>query len=495
LTDLLASHRRFVGWLAADAEGDTSELWAREAGSAASTFWDELELAAPALDRVPVSAYPALLAVLMGTVQVRPRRGAHPRVAILGQLESRLAHADLVLLGGLTEGTWPAPIDAGPWLNRRMRRELGLPPVEQAIGIGAADFVAQAAAPEVVLSWSRKDAVGTPRTASRWVQRLVAVSKAARLEEAIQAEPCWRDWAQALDRPAGPPRPCEQPAPRPPLAARPRELSATDIEKLLRNPYGLYARRILRLAALDELDADPGGAERGQIIHEALRRFVDAYPAALPDDPQRELERIGHELFRAIADQPQVLTIWWPRFRSTAAWFVERERERRAALKHIAAELDGQLVIGDGDGAFKIRARADRIEVGRDGALTILDYKTGRPPDNGQVARGLAPQLPIEALIAVGGGFTGIAPSEQIDLLYWHLSGGHSGGSEQRAGGARLDAQELLARARVGLQRLLAHFANPASAYVAVPRPEVAPAFDDYEHLSRIAEWRGWSGS
>ena len=42
-----------------------------------------------------------------------------------------------------------------------------------------------------------------------------------------------------------------------------------------------------------------------------------------------------------------------------------------------------------------------------------------------------------------------------------------------------------------GVQRLIEHFGDPATAYVPVPRPEIAPSFNDYDHLSRIDEWRG----
>ena len=41
--------------------------------------------------------------------------------------------------------------------------------------------------------------------------------------------------------------------------------------------------------------------------------------------------------------------------------------------------------------------------------------------------------------------------------------------------GSKADAAFLLELARAGLDRLLRHFADPAKAYRAVPRPEVAP--------------------
>ncbi len=59
----------------------------------------------PALDGAD---YPALFEALLAGSVVRPRYGRHPRLAIWGLLEARLQRADLMVLGGLNEGVWPA---------------------------------------------------------------------------------------------------------------------------------------------------------------------------------------------------------------------------------------------------------------------------------------------------------------------------------------------------------------------------------------------------
>ena len=118
------------------------------------------------------AAYPAALAQLMAARPVRTHPPKHPRLHIWGQLEARLQHADLLLLGGLNEGVWPGLVDAGPWLSASMRETLGLPPVERRIGLAAHDFVAAAGAGQVVLSRAEKDAQGSPTVPSRWLVRL-----------------------------------------------------------------------------------------------------------------------------------------------------------------------------------------------------------------------------------------------------------------------------------------------------------------------------------
>ena len=91
---------------------------------------------------------------------------------ILGTLEARVGGADLVILGGLNEGVWPAMPAPDPWLNRRMRAEAGLLLPERQIGLSAHDFQQAVAAREVVLTRSLRDAEAET-VPSRWLNRLV----------------------------------------------------------------------------------------------------------------------------------------------------------------------------------------------------------------------------------------------------------------------------------------------------------------------------------
>src|SRR3546814_19265228 len=73
----------------------------------------------------------------------------------------------------------------------------------------------------------------------------------------------------------------EPPMPRPPVEARPRSLYVTDIQTWVRDPYAIYAKRILRLRRLDPVDAPPDARLRGNIIHDVLARFLKRHPDAL----------------------------------------------------------------------------------------------------------------------------------------------------------------------------------------------------------------------
>jgi len=484
LTDLVRAHMELAEALAAEPDhpGPT-RLWAGEAGEAAARFAADLAQAAPMLGEIEGRAYGALFDELIAEPPVRSAWETHPRLFLWGPLEARLQRPDLVVLGGLDEGTWPAAPEADPWMSRPMRAAFGLPPAERRIGLAAHDFCEGFAAPQVVLTRSvRKD--GSPTVPSRWLLRLDAVRAAAGLAFGEEAGP-WLDWHRALDRPARWVRP-RPPAPCPPVALRPRRLSVTEVETWMRDPYAIYARHVLGLRALDPLDADPGAAEYGTLVHRALERFVVEHPGRLPGDPEAALIACGRAVFAEALAAPAVWAFWWPRFCSVARWVAAREAERRPALAEIRAEVGGALTLDGPAGPFTLVAKADRVDRRADGGLDLIDYKTGQPPSAREVAAGFAPQLPLEAAIARAGGFAGIAAAPAERLLYWRLKGGPEGGEEREAAA---DPAALADAALEGLRGLIATFDDPATPYAARPHPEMAPKYSDYLHLARVREW------
>ena len=489
LSDLVQAHVSFAEWLAAsDDEEGAARLWAGEAGEQMARFVAGLVEAASALPSVaPPSHYPALLDALMEDHVVRPPFGRHPRLQIWGPLEARLQHADCMILGGLNEGTWPPAAAGDPWMSRPMRADFGLPPPELRIGLSAHDFVQCCGADEVYLTRARR-IEGTPTIPSRWLQRLDALlaSESGDGAPLRVLEPAILAWWAALDRPAESAGPVPAPAPAPPVTARPRQLSVTRVETWIADPYSIYARNILRLKPLDPIDADPSAAERGSIIHRILDAFVRAHPDALPADAEERLLARGRAHFEAAGAPPGVLAFWWPRFGRIARWFLETERARRPAFQPLATEVEGALDLDAPGGDFRLTAKADRIDRTQAGALEIIDYKTGSVPPKKHVSDGRRPQLSLEAAIATAGGFAGVDAAEVGALAYWRLSGAETAGEITAIGG---NADQLAREAAAGLLALVSRFDDPATPYHPVPRPALAPRWNDYAHLARHKEW------
>jgi ATP-dependent helicase/nuclease subunit B len=484
LADLAVAHIRAAELLAAsDSETGVARLWRDAAGEVAARLCHDLIDAAADFPELPGRHYPALFEALAGGAVVRPAYGRHPRLAIWGLVEARLQQADLLVLGGLNEGTWPGPAAYDPWMSRRMRQEFGIAVPERAIGIAAHDFAQALGAPAVALTRATRRE-GVPTVPSRWLLRLDTVLRAVGLDGALTAEPEIAAAATLRDQP-GPRLPSPLIAPCPPLAARPRQLSVTQIETWIRDPYAIYARHILRLRALDELDADPGRADLGIRVHDALAKFVQRYSHDLPPSAEAELIDIGRDVFGAILSRPGVWAFWWPRFERVARWFVAEERVRRAGIALSLSERWGRLVIPAPAGPFTIVALADRIDRLHTGELVLIDYKTGAVPPKREIDNAIAVQLPLEGAIARDGSFEGLS-GRAAALEYWRLSGGEPAGEHHPIGGD--DPAALIDRVLAETEARIDRFDDPTTPYPAVPDPRWAPRFSDYRHLERLDE-------
>ena len=484
----VAAHRAAADAIARGADdAQPSRLWDGEAGEAAEQLLDALDDASLPAPEIAPGDYPDFYRTLATGVTVRPRVAVHPRLSIWGPYEARLQQPDLVILGSLNEGTWPAAADPGAWINRPMRAELGLPAPEDAIGRAALDVTGLFGASQVVLTRAgRVD--GAPTVPSRWLMRIDALLDGMKLDDALHPQRPWLGWARARDRIDGKPAPVRAPEPRPALSLRPRRLSVSDIELWITNPYGLYARHILGLEALSPLGAAPGPREKGIIIHDALSRFTRQFPETLPDDIAAALMKAADAALTDYAANARVRAFWRPRIARFADWFAETEPGRRNGVLKIATEVAGKRVLDAPGGPFTLRARADRIDSSPAG-LVITDYKTGAPPSNSAVLAGTKPQLPLEAAIAADGGFADIAAAAVTGLRFIRATGGVPAGKEHLV--KTDDATALGAACLADLGKLVTAYDDAAQAYKAIRRARFNYDYDDFAHLARVAEWSG----
>ena len=497
--DLLNAHVTCIEALAATdvTPGMTTgpeRLWRGEDGEAAATFIAELADTSGVLGgAIAPRHYPALLDTLMASRMVRPRYGQHARLHIWGNLEARLQSADVMILGGLNEATWPPEAKPSPWMSRPMARDFGLPLPERRIGLSAHDFAQAACAPNVVLTRAERVG-GTPTVASRWLQRLDNILAGAGLTDGLMPQDDWLGWADGLDQPSGRPKSVVPPRPCPPLAARPRKLPVTRIRTLVRDPYALYAERILKLKPLEAIDADPDARHKGIVIHEVLDRFTRQYPDDLPADAEQRLIEMGRDAFDELMAWPTVRALWWPRFERIASWFVSWEQKRRDnGIRVLKTEIDGTLKLDLPGGPFELTARADRIDRLADGNLSIIDYKTGAVSSGRQMESGLEPQLPLEGAIAENNGYFDVGDATVTELMYVQVSGGREPGKEKRPQ-LKNDIDQLINDNLEGLQRLLGRYDMPDMPYRSRQRFQFEQQDGNYDHLARFKEWGLGSG-
>lgn len=467
-----------------------NRLWRGDDGEAAAALMETLAHAGEDFPDVEPSAYPLLLRQFAEEHPVRPQFGRHPRLSILGPLEARLQRFDLVVLGGLNEGTWPISAAADPWLSRPMRAQLGLESPERSIGLAAHDFATLAATAEVRLTRAMK-VDGVPTVASRWLQRVQQLARGIRQDKSLSSGTPYAAYSRLFAVPDEAPQPVPAPEPRPPVAERPRELSVTEIEKWLRDPYAIYARRILKLKPLDPLDAEVGPLDRGKILHDVLERFVAETESGWPVQAEARLIALADEAFARYGVAQVVLALWRPRFIRAARWFVAEERKRREQIARSLLEVEGRIEIAGPAGPFVLKGRADRIDLLHEGGAAVVDYKTGKPPTDPQVAK-FAQQLPLEGAILEHGGFAELGKIPATQLVYIRFSGGAVAGDIHIVKG---DARERVGAALAGLTRRIAQFDLAETPYLSRVAPYRADMPGDYDHLARVREWSlsGWA--
>jgi ATP-dependent helicase/nuclease subunit B len=497
--EIAVRHREALLELSRDADGISVVFEEQEGLALAAAFDDLLGEEKQSGLTVTLPDYPELFQTAFADRAVRRPERPGTKLHIYGPLESRLMQADRVIAGGLIEGVWPPSPRIDPWLSRPMRHELGLDLPERRIGLSAHDFAQLLGTPDVILSHSAK-AGGAPAVASRFLHRLEAVAGEARWSKVTGAGERYVHFAQELDRPEKV-EPIAQPAPKPPRETRPLKLSVTEIEDWLRDPYTIYAKRILRLDALDPVDMPLSAADRGSAIHAAIGDFTKDFADKLPDDVVATLREIGQKHFAPLMERPEAKALWWPRFQRIAKWFSEWESARRDRIRTIDAETRGEIEIPlDHERVFHLTARADRIERRADGTFAILDYKTGQPPTGKQVRMGLSPQLTLEAAILRQGGFDGIdAKSSVGELVYVRLSGNNPPG-EERSLALRIkneDPQhpdEAADYARAQLEALIRKFENEDEPYRSLVLSMWTSRYGTYDDLARIKEWSAAGG-
>lgn len=472
-------------------------VWDKEAGSVAKRLLERLHQSADAFGPGDVSGYGALITAMMRSEEVRmPGQTPHPRVTLMSPRESRVASADLVILAGLNEGGWPRLPSPDPWLSRPMRAAMGLPPPERVIGLSAHDFQQASMAPEVIFTRATKED-GAPTIASRWLTRLeILVDGLDRHQgHELQTMASMRAGGQELlalttlihhpDKTLSETLlPADRPMPKPPVSARPKTLSVTTVETLIRDAYAVYASRILKLRPIDPLGNAPDLRDRGTLIHTIMERFTIETPGDLPANARDLLITIAETVLKEQVPAPALRRIWLARITRFADWFLEGEALRRAGGVAAHVEVKGAMNLRGLD-EHRITARADRIDLRPDGSAAIYDYKAGEPPKPKQIDAGFNHQLHLQAAILAAGGFDGIAEARADFGAYIGLSGAGDGGRMTERQNLYAEVAEHLDRVR----RLLASYDREETHYRSRGMVLQNAIQGDYDHLARWGEW------
>ncbi|WP_347138119.1 double-strand break repair protein AddB [Paracoccus sp. SSK6] len=462
-----------------------SKLWEDRGGPLLRATMDHLAEHAAEGPSLSAAEFCALILDEMGQQSVRVEGDAY-YLHIRGPREARIVGDGTVILSGLNEGGWPQALSPDPWLSRPMRAAAGLPLPERQIGLAAHDFQQVMGLPQVILTRARRDAEAET-IPSRWLNRLTNLMGGLPERRGPQALAAmrargdlWLARARAVSHPAGAARPAPRPSPIPPPQPF-RELPVTDVSLLIRDPYAVYAKRVLGLRPLPALRPEPDASLRGQTLHSIVEAMVRSNPA--PDTPPAVLKaqflRLTAEVLVREVPWPTARAFWAARMERIADRIVADELARLSEGRPIVVEKRGRVALAGMD--FTLTARPDRIDLLGDGSVMIYDYKSGKPPTDKQIAA-FDKQLILEAAMARRGGFDALGPAEVAGIRYIQLGG--EGETHHRDHSPELEAENW-----DGFVRLVAAYLSGEIGFTSMRAPEQTSYAGDYDHLARYGEW------
>ena len=481
LNDLISTHLNLAEELAqTDIQSGAEILWQSPFGNQLFQMLQSILKNVDILETISTKQYAGFFSTLIGFQQARQPFGYNQRLKILGPIEARFTHTDLCIVGGLNEQVFPPLADTGPWLNRPMRKQLGLPDVEARITSLAHDFMHAMGTKEVILTRSIKNG-GAPTVPSRFLQRL---QMTAQINE-LQIPTFMAHLADLVDTPN--PDEIQQivrPCPCPNLETRPTKLSVTNIELLKRNPYTIYAKYILSLYPLDDWDKPSKNAQYGQALHETMAELINGQ-----DFTSDEILQIFRQSLKKNLLPKADCLFYESQFKQIILPFVLKQQEelKKQRIRSFT-EIKGECTFDINNKPFTLTARVDRIDLTPNQSARVIDYKTGTPPAFSSVSKGESPQMTLEAWMLIQDAFPNIKVNQIDDIEYWHLSKKPAIKSYKHSK-EKTDLDTLLNQTEEGLKKLLQTYADAQTPYEVEPIASIAPKYDNYALLSRKKEW------
>lgn len=258
----------------------------------------------------------------------------------------------------------------------------------------------------------------------------------------------------------------------------PDKISATNIELLIRNPYGFYAKYVLGLRRLENLYDQTSLSQFGNFIHKVIEDYTNQYDVKYPNKKLQILE-IGNQILQTEYSNNILANLYWPKFQALANEFIEFDENRRAMGASVFSERYGEIQIPLKNKTVSITAIADRIDLFANNTIHILDYKTGSIPTKADIMSGISVQLIIEAMIANNNGFQGIKGNvSELTYVKFTPSSPYVKTTSFKISDFDLDSHMN------GLKKILS-FYDEGGEYLINTSPSYSPKYDDYKHLER----------
>ena len=299
------------------------------------------------------------------------------RVLMLPLNGARLRRFDAVYLIGGDARHLPSKPQETLFFTNAVRRECGLVSREERQLQQLRDFAEVLLTnDEIVLSWQLQNNNGELNAVSPWIEQ-INLDLARRGEPELLLKKQVSTTRYLNYTPVTPPLPSA-------ASLLPSTLSASGLSSLIACPYQFFASRMLKLAALDELNDMPEKRDYGDWLHAILKNYHDHlthHQIALQADRVAILREISATWFKRVLKHSPAALGYSMRWEKVIPAYVEWANQREAdGWRYIFGEVWAEQQLSWGEGEILLRGRLDRIDQrvldNGDQELAVLDYKT-----------------------------------------------------------------------------------------------------------------------
>jgi ATP-dependent helicase/nuclease subunit B len=280
---------------------------------------------------------------------------------------------DAVLLLGCDANHLPSVADGGRWFNDAVRSSLNLPTRGTHAARQRDDLLALLTLNDCVLVTWQKDRNGEEGLLSPYLEMLRDLHQLTYDDDLSERELhayLATEEAYTVDL-----LHVIKPTPSVKTDIVPERVSISGYNSLVACPYQFYARYILRLNELDEVQEGIEKSEYGARVHSILQQFHERY-ATVSEHPTAELDaalrQISEEVFADLLQQDFTARAWLARWFTSLSAYIEWQIENEAqSWRYAKSESDFDWPLE----GVRLRGRIDRLDV-RGEEMRVLDYKT-----------------------------------------------------------------------------------------------------------------------
>lgn len=260
-------------------------------------------------------------------------------------------------------------------------------------------------------------------------------------------------------------------------------LSVSDIDRLVNKPYEFYATKYLKLKNLPKLDNSNNiSLIKGNIIHKTIEYIDKKYQNISNIVVKNIFKSYILYLINSLEIKLNLLGDWILKLDSIVDFW---QQNSISALSSKNEEKGNIFIKLSNGNMLNIKCIADKIQVNLNKELFIIDYKTGSTYNIQDVINFIHPQLLIEGMIAIKGGFKNFQSLKINDLIIVQLGGTKSSLNKiSLKNTSKKELVQLILDGETQLQDVLEKYFVNYHDFT----PIEGSYYTAYDHLSRIKE-------